>query len=125
LHEWLEARRNNSNARPELKSGEAPEQQENISTRVQRLFNSLTKGLPEDRDTWTDEHRARWLLAHLIDYFRREVNTAWWEYYRLHELEHDDLLDERKAITGLEFVEALPTPPRQRVPVHRYRYPPQ
>src|SRR5690606_30718426 len=59
------------------------------------------------------------------DYFRREVNTAWWEYYRLHELEHDDLLDERKAITGLEFVEALPTPPRQRVPVHRYRYPPQ
>lgn len=128
LHQWLEALRNQSAhqyTRPEIKFGEAKEEVENLDRRAQVLFQALTKRLPEDRTKWSDEHRAKWLLAHQIDYFRREDKSAWWEYYRVHELEHEDLLDERKAITGLEFIEVLPKKGRDRLPTHRYRYPPQ
>ena len=128
LHRWLEALRD-QNAhqyiRPELKFGEAKEEIQNLNTRTQALFRDLTKNLPDDRSKWTDEHYAKWLLAHQIDYFRREDKSAWWEYYRVHELEHEELLDERKAITGLEFVQELPKKGRDRIAAHRYKYPPQ
>ena len=40
---------------------------------------------------------------HQLDYFRREDKCAWWEFFRLHDLEHEDLLEERKAVSGLQF----------------------
>jgi uncharacterized protein len=128
LHYWLEALREqkpHEYTRPEIKFGEATENIQNLDTRAQALFRDLTKRLPEDRSTWTKEHHAKWLLAHQIDYFRREDKSAWWEYYRVHELEHEELLDERKAITGLQFVQALAPKGRERLPSHRYTYPPQ
>ncbi len=131
LHQWLEDLRTrlvksgNTILRPELKTGEAGEKVEELDTRSQALYKGLTEKLPEDRSTWTKEEEAKWLLAHQIEYFRREDKSAWWEYFRVHELEHEDLLDERKAITGLEFVEALPLAKGERTPVHRYKYPPQ
>jgi AAA domain/RNase_H superfamily len=131
LHVWLEQLRSelsssgNTFMRPELKTGEASENVQQLDTRSQAIFRALTDGLPEDRSTWTDEQKAKWLLAHQIDYFRREDKSAWWEYFRVHELEYDDLLDERKAIAGLQFVSVLPKDKGERNVTHRYRYPPQ
>src|SRR5690606_812358 len=126
LHAWLEGlRKDGAYTRPELQFGEANEKIENLDTRAQALFRALVEKLPEDRDTWTDEHHALWLLAHQVDYFRREDKSAWWEYYRVHELEHEELLDERKAITGLKFVAELPKKKGDRNPTHRYRFPEQ
>jgi uncharacterized protein len=90
---------------------------------VQRVFERLVDGLPEDRASWRPVERARWLLAHQLDYFRREDKCAWWEFFRIHELGHEDLLDERKAVSGLEFdAEAGGT---AKCPIHRYRFPSQ
>jgi predicted RecB family nuclease len=131
LHKWLENLRteNSKNGkefhRPELMTGEASENVQVLDTRSQTLFKALTEKLPEDRETWNAEHKARWLLAHQIEYFRREDKSAWWEFYRVHELEHEDLLDERKAITGLQFVSVLPKEGKERNTTHRYKYPPQ
>jgi uncharacterized protein len=132
LHQWLEnIRAEVVNAgtfplqRPERTAGEASDNIQQLDTRSIALFKSLTKDLPEDRALWTDEHKAKWLLAHQVDYFRREDKSAWWEYFRVHELEFDELLDERKAIAGLEFVEELPKAPREKNATHRYRFPPQ
>ncbi|HEX6226098.1 MAG TPA: TM0106 family RecB-like putative nuclease, partial [Chryseolinea sp.] len=131
LHRWLEVLRTelvNSGTeipRPELKTGDATENVQQLDTRSQEIFRALTSRLPDDRATWTSEHHAKWLLAHQIDYFRREDKSAWWEFYRVHELGHDDLLDERKAITGLEFLSVLPKTGREQNVTHRYRYPPQ
>lgn len=131
LHEWLEQLRTDLSAsgvtmdRPELKSGEASDNVQQNDTRAQALFDALTHDLPEDRMTWSAEQKAKWLLAHQIEYFRREDKSAWWEYFRVHELDHDELLDERKAITGLEFVEIRPKEGRERVETHRYTFPPQ
>lgn len=131
LHKWLENLRaelvvaGKPFHRPELLTGEASENVQQIDTRSQALFKALTEKLPEDRATWSDEHKAKWLLAHQIEYFRREDKSAWWEFYWVHELEHEDLLDERKAITGLQFVSVLSKEGKERNVTHRYRYPPQ
>lgn len=131
LHQWLENIRTSLMKdeqifeRPELKTGEASENVEQQDTRSAALFRSLTKDLPEDRSIWTEEQKAKWLLANQIDYFRREDKSAWWEFFRVHELGHEELLDERKAIAGLEFEKELPKTGRDRNPTHRYRYPPQ
>ena len=131
LHQWLEKLRSEffqegrTFSRPELKTGEASENVRQLDTRAQALYKALTEKLPADRLTWNEEHKAKWLLAHQIDYFRREDKSAWWEFYRVHELEHEDLLDERKAISGLKFVSILSKIGRERNVTHRYSYPPQ
>ena len=131
LHRWLETLRTDltssgkSFQRPTLEFGEASEDVQNLDKRSAALYKALTAKLPEDRSLWTDEQAAKWLLAHQLDYFRREDKSAWWEYFRVHELEHEDLLDERKAIYGLKFLEELPKFKRERNPTHRYSFPPQ
>lgn len=132
LHLWLESLRNelisandSESFRPELKTGEATEEVKDFETRAAAIRDALLEQLPADPGLWTEEDEARWLLAHQVEYFRREDKTAWWEYYRVHELDHDDLLDERKAITGLRFVEILPPKGKDRLPSHRYEFPEQ
>ena len=131
LHRWLEKLRTEALSagmemvRPEIKTGEAPDNVEEIQTRAAALFKDLTRKLPEDRSLWTQAEKAKWLLAHLLEYFRREDRSAWWEYFRVNELEHIDLLGERKAITGLKFLYEVPGGPRSKWPIHRYEYPPQ
>jgi predicted RecB family nuclease len=132
LHQWLEKQRDKelksgkALQRFEINNGEASETAQEKETRTQALFTGLTAGLPEDQSTWTDQDKAKWLLAHQIDYFRRESKSAWWDFFRVHEMtEHEELLDERKAITGLKFIESLPLAGRERIPTHRYSFPPQ
>lgn len=131
LHRWLEDLRaeliqsGKQFQRPEIKTGEATDNVQQLDTRSLALFKALTEKLPEDKLLWNDEHKAKWLLAHQIEYFRREDKSAWWEFYRVHELEHEDLLDERKALTGLQFMSVLPRQGRERNVTHRYKYPPQ
>lgn len=131
VHQWLEKLRTEAIetgvaiGRPEIKTGEAPENVQDIQTRALALYKGLTEHLPEDRAAWNEVEKAKWLLAHLIDYFRREDKSAWWEYYRVHELDHEELLDERKALTGLRFLRQIEVGGRVKLPVHRYEYPPQ
>ena len=101
LHLWLESLRTSllksgkEFVRPELKTGEASENVQDIDTRSRALYNALTEKLLEDRSSWNEEHKAKWLLANQIEFFRRENKSAYWEYFRVHELEHEDLLEER------------------------------
>jgi predicted RecB family nuclease len=131
LHQWLETLRKesldkgNDIPRPELKTGEATDAIEELQVRAKSLFEGLTQSLPADRSTWNDHHKAQWLLANQIDYFRREGKSAWWEFFRLHELGYDDLIAERKGIAGLKFIGEVPPPPRVKSAIHKYSFPPQ
>jgi uncharacterized protein len=131
LHQWLEKLRSElikegkEFQRPVPGEAIANEKIQAMDIRSQALFNALTKNLPDDKSLWTQEHHAKWLLAHQIDYFRREDKSAWWEYYRVHEMEHEDLVDERKALTGLQYLETLPLKPREKTQTHRYSFHPQ
>lgn len=131
LHVWLEDVRSGMIKagvdlnRPEVKTGEASEEIQQQDTWSLAIYNGLISSLPEDRTQWTEEHKVKWLVAHQIDYFRREDKSAWWEFFRVHELEPEDLITERKALTGLKFVSELPKVGRERNVTHRYTYPSQ
>lgn len=129
LRDWLEARRAESREpipRPKPADG-APS--ENVGERDRRIADAsaaLLDGVPDDPDARTPDQQARWLLANMLGYYRREERCAWWEHFRLRGLERDDLLEEREAVAGLEIVGEVPQASKRKVlPVHRYRFPPQ
>lgn len=126
LRDWLEGRRTEwldkggAVPRPELLDGEASEGVSEMRAEVQAVYDALTVELPEDRETWTDVQQAAWLLAEMLEYYRRELNSAWWEFFRLHDLDDDGVLEERKAVGELEFLEAVGG--TAKCPIHRYRF---
>ena len=76
-------------------------------------------------DGRNDEDKVKWLLQPSDRIFPTRNKSAWWEYFRVHELEHEELLDERKAITGLQFSFVLPKGKAKENATHWYTYPPQ
>ena len=130
LRGWLEelraeAERANGTElpRPELHSGDASEQVAEAAEETQRVMASLLDGVPVDAAERSAEQQARWLMAQLLEWHRREEKAAWWEYFRLLELPLEDYEDERSALAGLTFRETVGGTPRK--PVHRYEFPPQ
>src|SRR5206468_9354375 len=54
---------------------------------------------------------------------RREEKAAWWEFFRLRELSDEALLDEKSALSGLQYVGRAGVVKSKAV--HRYRFPTQ
>jgi len=91
--------------------------------KIQALANRLTAGIPDDPNARNAEQQARWILANILDWHRREAKPEWWDYYRLCDLSSDDLIDERAGLSGLTFVSK--TGGTARAPIHRYQFTPQ
>jgi predicted RecB family nuclease len=129
LRDWLESLREQAIragagiGRPAEEQGDPTEEIGEREQRVRALAGRLLAGVPEDPLERTTEQHARCLLAHLLDWHRREDKAGWWEYYRLRELSAEDLLDETGALSGLEFMERVGG--TARAPVDRYRFPAQ
>ncbi len=79
--------------------------------------------MPFARDERTDEQQARWLLANMLEWHRRESLPDWWRYFERLHMSDDQLLDDRECIVGLEFVEVVAEVKKSEV--HRYRFTPQ
>jgi len=137
LRDWLESLRGQVEAsgtavpRPTPSEAEAPEKVDARAQRVAALREQLLRGVPEGRDDRNEVQQARWLLAYLLDWHRREDKASWWEYFRLRELPEEDLLDEPRALGGLVYVERVGVVTAARTGrstgsvVDRYRYPVQ
>jgi uncharacterized protein len=129
LRDWLESVRAdliNGGAtidRPVSQSGEAREELTDWQEKIVTLIARLTRDVPVDPAQQSTEQRARWLLAHILDWHRRENKAVWWEYFRLAGLSAEDLLEERAALSGLRFIRAIGG--TARAPIHRYGFPPQ
>ena len=130
LRDWLEQLRAEAQhehgvelSRPELSSGAPSEDVATTAEETQRVMNELLAGVPVEPEQRTKEQQARWLMAHLLEWHRREDKAAWWEYFRLRDLPLEDYETERSALAGLVFVET-DGGTRTR-PVHRYSFPPQ
>ena len=129
LRDWLErirARLIEEGAeipRPPQASPEPSPELNERQRRVAELVNRLTVDVPVDKALRTPEQQARWILAHTLDWHRREMKSVYWERFRLAELSMEDLMDERCAIAGLTLVGGAGG--TVKAPVHRYRFPPQ
>ena len=49
------------------------------------------------------EGEPRWLLAHLLEYHRREEKPQWWEYFRHLTLDDDELVEDGDTIGRIEL----------------------
>jgi uncharacterized protein len=129
LRDWLEDRRAHLIAsgidvlRPETPEGAPSEKLSAWQERINALVAQLTDDVPPDAIERTPEEHARWLLAFSLDWHRREEKAVWWEFFRLRDLDADDLLDERAALSGLTFMGV--SGGTARAPIHRYSFPPQ
>ncbi len=129
LRAWLEGRRTWLIAngtpvpRPQPKEGAASAAIGARAARVQAAVAALTAGISADRAQRNEEQQAKWLLAHLLDWHRREDKAPWWEFFRLCELPEDELLDEKLAIAGLRFLKRVGG--TAKCPIDSYSYPPQ
>ena len=129
LHSWIESIYQEQIAngvelsRLEDSTGEAADHISEGEEYARSLYDRLVGGLPDDPADWGNKEQTKWLLAHQVEFYRREMRSAWWEFFRLRELEPNEMMEERKGIAGLRFQNTLPE--SKRVPIDRYSYPPQ
>jgi predicted RecB family nuclease len=129
LRNWLEEVRGYLVAggavieRPLQPDAESSEKQSEWQVRVEELVARLTADIPAEASERGAEEQARWILAHTLDWHRREEKTLWWEYFRLSGLSSEDLFDERPALGGLTLAGKVGGTLKS--PVHRYGFPAQ
>ena len=127
LRDWLEELRSTiesdgtSIPRPVLKDGTASEKIDERGRRTQTLMSALISELSTERSQRNDLEQARWLMAHLLDWHRRESKAPWFEFFRLRDLGDGELIDEKAAVAGLTLVARVGGTARS--PVDRYSYP--
>lgn len=126
LRDWLESLRTElvdsgeDIPRPTLGDGEPPPQLDERQQRVRALAGQLLEDVPTNAEERTEEQHAAWLLAHMLEWHRREAKAPWWEFFRLAELGDEELVDERAGLANLEFIERVGG--TDKCPVHRYHF---
>ncbi|MEA3019354.1 MAG: hypothetical protein QOI47_878 [Actinomycetota bacterium] len=124
LRDWLAARRAEAGIvdRPELKSGRASDEQLAHEEEVAELAEELTDGVPSEPERRTEEEHARWLLAQLLSWHRREAKPEWWAHFARIAMTDEELVDDTDAIGGLTYAGVVGEVKRSIV--HEYRFPP-
>jgi uncharacterized protein len=129
LRDWLEGLRSKLISqgsvvnRPDPETGDPSENLSAWQQKIAALAMRLASDVPPDVKERTPEQHARWLLANLLDWHRREEKSVWWDYFRLAELGAEELVDEPAGLSGLEFLGV--TGGTDKSPIHRYSFPPQ
>ena len=95
LRDWLETLRPDI-PRPPRKTGDESEELEQRSKDVQDAMDALLKGVPDDKAQRTKEQHARWLLAHMLEFHRREDKVTWWGF-TCAPTDEDDLLESARC----------------------------
>jgi uncharacterized protein len=109
LRNWLEEQRaklisqGTTIPRPAPGEGTPSENITEHQQRIQPLFDALMKDVPFEKENRTAEQQARWLLANMLDWYRREKKSFWWEVFRLQDLTDEELLEEKDALSGLIY----------------------
>src|SRR5262245_32129084 len=110
-------------ARPPIGEGQPSEAVAGRDQEVREAMDALLEGAPLERAGRSEEQQARWLLAYMLEWHRREDKATWWEFFRLRELSDEALLDEKAALSGLRHVG--PGESVKGKATDRYRFPTQ
>lgn len=133
LRDWLEDRRpelaelvGGPVPRPTPRPPSLPEDVTASQARVQALVARLADParVPTEPALRDPEQQARWLLAQLLGWHRREDKAMWWEFHRLMDLTPEQLVDEDDPIGLLEPVGPIDEE-RNGKQTWRYRFPDQ
>jgi uncharacterized protein len=129
LRDWLEERRvdlarklGRIIPRPPMEpEAKDPEPLGEDQQKVADLVAALTSDLPVDEPDRSTEQHARWLLAQLLDWHRREDKAYWWRFFDLCGMTDEELVEQREALGRIELDAEL-GPDKQAV-LERYRFP--
>jgi predicted RecB family nuclease len=137
LREWLLARRLEAASTfgtdfpfrpiPDAKPRDEAEAEEGERSELERalLANVLVPKSEEEFRLMSEDRRARYLLASLIGYHKREEKPQWWAYFdRCDDV--DQLLEfDRESIGGMRLREDLPSREIKKSKVLTYEFPEQ
>lgn len=127
LRDWMEEQRaaliegGADIPRPAPGLDEVGEELTERQQQIRALIERLTADIPVDPEARTREQQARWVLAYLLNWHRREEKATWWEYFRLAGLTPEELIDERCAVSSLSLVGTVALT-KTGIPTHRYRF---
>ena len=129
LRDWLEDLRSElevrlgvSLARPSKgKSDEDHDPSERLE-RTQSAVERLTRDISADAELRGDD-QARWLLAQLLNWHRREKKSKWWQYYAWLDMTDEELVEDRSTLGALNYEGEIERVKRSMA--HRYSYPRQ
>jgi predicted RecB family nuclease len=126
LRDWLEERRIDLAAQvadsvPRPTPPEEPE--DHTDPGVRALRQDLVARLPVDEASRNAQESARALAASLLEWHRREDRPKWWRWFHQLGLDDEELIGERDALSGLEFVGVIGTVGRSELV--RFTFPPQ
>jgi len=108
LYNWLCSLRDNERAKgidipaPEKADKKPHEKETQHQERIKPIFTALLDGLPTDRTEHTPEQEAKYLVAHLLDWYGREKKKAYWDKFRIQSADDEELLNEPVVLYGLE-----------------------
>ena len=131
LRDWLEERRDELGERTGMPvprpTEEDPAPSATLNARqsaVAAVAAPLLDGIPDDPASRSTEQRARWLLAQLLSWHRRENKSAWWLYFHLrNDLTDAERIEANEPLAGLVFAGVVGR--EKRSTVYRYRFPRQ
>lgn len=131
LRDWLEVLRSGllkegaPLLRPAHKEESASEQVSAWVQRVRALRERLTAGLPKDPEYPTAGEEARFLLANVLDWHRREAKPGWWEYFRVRGLAEPEFIEDAATLGALGPERDLGKEPGTRSRRYEYSFPAQ
>ena len=118
LRDWLEDRRRDLEAARGRRPAPPRDQRRVRVRRADRARaggggrspRSSPAGVPDDPVDRASrpEGAARWLLAQMLTWHRREDKSAWWRYFALMGMTDDELIEEREPLAGLELLRSEP-----------------
>lgn len=129
LREWLEGIRQSlvddsvDIGRLQQQDPDAPDSLTEWQVMIQTLMGRITGEITVPPSKEDRECTARWILANILEWHRREDKAFWWEYFRLRDSSIEELMDDRQAIAGLGFKAEVGRKGNKRI--HRYRFPMQ
>lgn len=109
LQAWLEEIRKDlikggsDITRPIDGKSEAGEKVTDHQERIKPIMDALLKEVPIAREERNIIQQAHFILAHMLDWYRRENKSLYWEKFRLLDLQDEELMEESKALAFIEF----------------------
>jgi len=129
LRDWLEARRAEGERlrgapieRPPIVERGLPDALHAKVVATQEVAAALLVDVPGDPEERTDAARARWLLAPLLSYHRRENKVGWWRHFDQLAMTPEELERDTYALGPLTQIGSHEEGGRT---IERYRFDPQ